>query len=272
MLKRVCAVYFSGTGTTEKVVKAIAKKAAKELDTGYGEWDFTPLFAREKDLVFEEDELVIFGVPVIAGRVPNLLLKYLKRIKSFGALAVPVVLYGNRNFDDALMELKDILKESGARIIGAAAFVGEHSFSEILGKGRPDEEDMKVAEKLAEKIVEKIKNDDLSEPTDIPGTLKPYRGYYQPQNRYGEPIDIRKVKPKTDMSKCDNCGLCAELCPLGSIEKDDVSKISGICMKCCACIKKCPKGAKYFDDPGYIYHKEELEEQYKRRGKILIRY
>ena len=36
-------------------------------------------------------------------------------------------------------------------------------------------------------------------------------------------------------------------------------------MKCCKCIKGCPRGAKYFDDAGYLYHKEELEAMYGGR-------
>lgn len=73
-------------------------------------------------------------MPVIAGRVPNVLLKFLDTLQGGGALAVPVVLYGNRNFDDALIELRNILQDRGFYAIGAAAFIGEHSFS---GSWRP---------------------------------------------------------------------------------------------------------------------------------------
>ena len=277
MLKRVLAIYFSGTGTTEKTVKTIAKKAADELRLEYGEWDFTPLFAREKPLSFTDEDLVIFGMPVIAGRVPNLMLKYLAQMNGGGALAVPVVLFGNRNFGDALVELRDILTDAGAKPVAAGAFVGEHSFSTTLGAGRPDSEDLALAESLADALAKKVQDagfdagaDCFDKPVEVPGTPKPYSGYYQPQDRHGAPIDIRKVKPKTDMSKCDNCGLCVKLCPLGSINPDDVSEITGICMKCCACVKKCPKDAKYFDDTGYIYHKEELEDVYQRRAESKI--
>ena len=41
-------------------------------------------------------------------------------------------------------------------------------------------------------------------------------------------------------------------------------------MKCGACVKKCPSQAKYFDDPGYLYHKKELEEMYERRAESRI--
>jgi ferredoxin len=47
-----------------------------------------------------------------------------------------------------------------------------------------------------------------------------------------------------------------------AIDHSDVSAVPGICIKCCACEKRCPKGAKYFDDAGYLYHKTELEAMY----------
>ena len=95
----------------------------------------------------------------------------------------------------------------------------------------------------------------------------PIRPYYTPRDRHGNPINILKVKPKTDPDRCGGCGLCAELCPMGSIDPVDVSQVRGICIKCCACVKKCPSGAKYFDDPGYLFHQHELEDVYTRRAE-----
>lgn len=162
--------------------------------------------------------------------------------------------------------------KDGFFVVGAGAFVGEHSFSRELGKGRPDREDLEIADILAEKVIENMENKKyLSEKLYVKGE-SPYRWYYQPRDSKGNPIDIRKVKPKTNMELCNNCGLCVELCPLGSIEKERVDVVSGICMKCCACIKKCPQGAKYFDDKNFIYHKEELELEYSRRAKVEIFY
>ncbi|MGI6722142.1 MAG: EFR1 family ferrodoxin [Anaerovoracaceae bacterium] len=264
--KRVCAVFFTGTETTKKIVTAIAR----ELDPDYVEMDFSPLAARQKPLVFREDDLVIFGTPVIAGRVPNLLLKYLATIEGNGALAVPVVLFGNRNFDDALIELRDILENGGLHTIAAGAFVGEHSFSYTLAAGRPDEEDMKTAREFAAQIREKVAaGADTSKPIAVAGTPYPYRKYYTPRDRNGKGIDIRKVKPKTN-DNCNDCKLCAEICPLGSIDYDDVTNVKGICMKCNACVKRCPQHAKYYDDEGYLYHQHELEAMYKRRADISL--
>ena len=101
---------------------------------------------------------------------------------------------------------------------------------------------------------------------------EPLRPYYTPRDRAGNPINILKVKPKTDMSRCGGCGLCADLCPMGSIDPADVSAVRGICIKCCACVKGCPIGAKFFDDAGYLYHQHELEAQYARPAENEVFY
>lgn len=260
MIKRVWGVYFSGTDTTKKTVSFIAKGISEQLKLEYTEFDFTLPKKRQEPLVFTEKDLVVLGLPVIAGRVPNLMLKYLDTMEGNGAIGVPVVLFGNRNFDDALIELKLIMKKTGFSPIAAGAFVGEHSFSETLGKGRPDQQDLKKMDEFKEAIIKKLPDfngeDFFCEGSD------PVRPYYTPRDRNGNGIDIRKVKPKTDPDKCVKCGLCASLCPMGSISTEDFSTINGICMKCCACVKKCPEGAKYFDDEGYLYHKSELEAMY----------
>lgn len=267
-IKTVWAVWFSGTGTTEKVVTSVARAMAETLNAEYQTFSFNLPQARETDLSFGPEELVVLGVPVYAGRVPNLLLPYIQdKVKGSDTLAVPLVLYGNRNFDDGLIELRNVMFVNGFRPIAAGAFVGEHSFSRVLGAGRPDEQDMALALKLAQKAAQRAAAPDTipDAPVAVAGQ-DPIRPYYTPRDRYGQPIrDFLKAKPVTDPDKCVKCGLCARLCPMGSIDFDDVSRVTGKCIKCCACVKKCPKGAKYFDHEGYLYHQRELEEQYAGR-------
>lgn len=267
----VWAVYFSATGTTKKVVECIAASVGEKIEAPVSIIDFTLPAVRNENLEFGPEDIVIFGTPVYAGRVPNVILPYLKnRIKAMDAVAVPVVLFGNRDYDDALKELVNILEKDGFHAIAAGAFVGEHSFSRILAAGRPDELDMLSAEELAEKTVKRIYESNRAACELL--CLKkeePLRPYYIPRDRRGVPIDILKVKPKTN-DKCTKCGLCAMACPMGSISAEELSVVSGICIKCGACIKKCPVNAKYYDDEGYLYHKHELEEAYARRAEPVI--
>lgn len=270
--KKVWAVYFSATDTTKKTVLTIADEAARLLGAEREDYDFTLPGMRENSFAAGKDDLVIFGTPVYAGRVPNVLLKYLATIQGNGALAVPVVLFGNRNFDDGLIELRDILENTGFHTVAAAAFVGEHSFSKTLAAGRPDADDMKEALAFAGKIAEKVKGlpeGEAPAPVEVEGVPHPYRGYYQPRDRKGVSIDIRKVKSLVS-DACDDCKICADVCPMGSISHENMREYTGICIKCGACIKKCPKQARYYEDEGYLYHQHELEEGYTRRAAISI--
>ena len=255
----------------QKTVLTIADEAAR-LGAEREDYDFTLPGMRENGFAAGKDDLVIFGTPVYAGRVPNVLLKYLATIRGNGALAVPVVLFGNRNFDDGLIELRDILENTGFHTVAAAAFVGEHSFSKTLAAGRPDADDMKEALAFAGKIAEKVKglpDGEAPAPVEVEGVPHPYRGYYQPRDRKGVSIDIRKVKSLVS-DACDDCKICADVCPMGSISHENVREYTGICIKCGACIKKCPKQARYYEDEGYLYHQHELEEGYTRRAAISL--
>ena len=281
-IRKVKAVFFSPTGTSEKITKTIAEVVAKELDINAESFDFTLPKNRLEPIIFDSEELVIFGLPVIAGRVPNVLLEFLSKIQGNGAIVIPIVMFGNRSYDDALIELRDILLKGGLIPIAAGAFVGEHSFSKTLGKGRPDKDDLLKAEVFATLVAEKLigvgnLKKDTAEDIDekslniikVKGKEYPYGGYYKPLDQDDNHIDIRKVKPKTG-DQCIDCKICANACPMGSIDYEEVSRVPGICIKCGACIKKCPVQAKYFDDPGYLYHKKDLEEKFAKRAEAEI--
>lgn len=264
-IKKVKAAYFTGTGTTKKIVTIIAQEAASILGVPWEDIDFSLPEIRKTPLVFAKNELIVFGLFVVAGRVPNVLLPFLQTIQRNESILVPVVVYGNRSYGDALLELKDLLEKSGSHISGAAAFIGEHSFSDILAKNRPDSKDIALAKKFAKKIAHKTQTHNLNHPpVEIPGTVFPYQNYYQPLNIEGKPVRFLKAKPHTD-ENCIDCKHCADICPMGAIDRNDVGNVPGLCIKCCACIKKCPVSAKHFVNEDFLSHKEMLERTYTKR-------
>lgn len=266
-IKTVWAGFFSPTGGTKTGVTTVAGALAQHLGVAYKEMDFTLPTTRVEEHSFGAFDLVVLGTPVIAGRVPNLLLPYLKeKLRGNGAYVVPMVSFGNRNFDDALIELRNIAEANGFLSVAGGAFVSEHSFSEILAAGRPDEADTKTLLTFANDVAQKLADGwEYIEPVYVAGNGE-NPVYYKPRSASGEHIDIRKVKPVTD-ERCTECGICVENCPLGAIDFANPKATVGICMKCCACVKKCPTGAKHFEDAGFLFHKQDLEAQFARRAE-----
>ena len=230
-------IYFSPTGTTEKIVKSIA--------AGLGSRNVREIsltFVNDKSLKIDGNEIAVIGVPVYAGRVPETFIERFKSVDGKGNPAVLAVVYGNRAFDDALLELRNLCIEKNFKVAAAGAFIGEHSFSnndKPLAAGRPDKTDLMKAESLGKDTAEKLESDNFSEP-EIPGNF-PYR---DGTARGG-------VAPDTDNDKCVICGKCVSVCPENLIViKDSVYTDFSGCIKCCACIKACPESARSFNHQG----------------------
>lgn len=136
--KTVWAAYFSATNTTKKVVTQIARRLSQQTACPMEIYDFTHPQARKTPKAFAPGDLVVFGTPVYAGRVPNLLIRFVAAVQGNGALGVPVVCYGNRNYDDALMELRNTLEAGGFHTVAGGAFSCQHAFSLTQAAGRPD--------------------------------------------------------------------------------------------------------------------------------------
>jgi ferredoxin len=230
-------VYFSPTGTTKAIIRAISRglnqSSVKFID-------ITTPNARKQSLQTCENDLLIVGVPVYMGRVPSLLSEWLHSIKAVNTPAVCVVVYGNRVYDDALLELRNILTECGCKPIACAAYIGEHSFSSSetpTAEGRPDAIDLQHAELFGNKINETLMS--VSSVDQIPDIKIPGN------NPYGGITDLWSVDFIAVGNECTQCGICAEGCPVGAIDSLNSNLIDiEKCITCCACIKNCPQKAR----------------------------
>ena len=135
---------------------------------------------------------------------------------------------------------------------------------EALAHGRPDAEDIAAAEAFARNAAHTLRERERPIPAAVPGR-EPIGPYYTPLGLNGEPARFLKAKPLTDPLKCARCGLCAALCPMGSIPRETPEECGGICIKCQACVKGCPTGAKYFADAAFCSHRAMLEQTYAKR-------
>jgi len=213
-------LYFSPTGTTAAVCKTIAQGEA---------YDFTTPCTRAAAPSYSCKDVVAVGVPVYSGRIPAVAAEFLKSVKGGGAKAVAIAVYGNRDYDDALSELCDILEADGFDVIGAGAFVGEHSLNETVAAGRPDETDLAAARAFKEAVSDKLSQGKGGRPA-----VKGNHPYKVPG-----PGSVYAPQPT---EKCVKCGICETVCSMGIIHNliADPEK----CIHCFACVKRCPHGAR----------------------------
>lgn len=237
MIRNVKLVYFSPTGTTKAVAEAIAEGLAVEMREVV---DITTPGGRTKLLTCSGDDLLILAAPVYMGRIPALATDWLNTIQADGTPVICVVVYGNRVYDNALLELKDIATAQGCTPVGGGAYIGEHSFAsqdKPVALGRPDKDDLVHARRFGEAVRAKLDSvdaaGDLAELT-VPGVY-PYEGITELWD-----VDFIEVS-----DECTQCEVCAKLCPVGAISADDSSDIDvKKCITCCACIKECSQGAR----------------------------
>jgi ferredoxin len=256
-------VFFSPTETTAKIVNGLALGIDHDIVSRI---DLTPPGARYREVEQMREELTIIGTPVYAGRVPAEAILRLRRIKGDNTPAVIVVVYGNREYEDALLELRDIAAELGFRPIAGGAFIGEHSYSSEttpIAPGRPDGEDMENARRFGESIQEKISR--LQTLDDMPVLKVP--GNY-PYVEWDRPP---KMAPVTAESLCALCEECAAACPTAAIiVEESVSTDKEACIRCSACIRKCPSGAREWEDTRIDQIRKWLNENCRQRKEPQI--
>lgn len=222
-VKSVSIVYFSPTNTTQKAVQAIAQGCGLPLKQ---EINATQPAVREQSYSFAEDELLVIGMPVYGGRIPACCFDFVKGLKGNKTPTVLVAMYGNRDYDHALIELHALMNPNGFETMACGMFIGTHSYNEEIAKGRPNADDLAQAAQFGKDVLAKVNSG--ATPFTLFDLLKPQSG-------------AKGVAPVISDS-CVKCGTCAAGCPTGCIRPDFTTDPSK-CIMCMACVRHCPQKA-----------------------------
>ena len=274
MMGKVKIYCFSPTGGTWQVAQHLGDRLGALLGAEVEYHSYTLPREREELPQVETGDVVVWATPVYAGRIPNKTLDYVRRaLRADGNPAVALVTFGNRAYDNALAELVGLMADGGMRPVGAAAMVTRHAFSDTLGAGRPNGEDLAALDRFAANVATKLLTHNSKLLTvSVPGEAHPER-YYTPLKTNNAPAGFLKAKPSCNSALCTRCGECLEVCPMGSIgERDGMPTFDGICIKCQACRRRCPTGAIAFTDPEYLSHVAMIERTFAaaKRAEFFV--
>lgn len=237
----ITKIVFSPTGGTDRVAEIVAKALGDKVET-------VDLCDRHTDFSeVEMGDLAVIAMPCFGGRVPALAAQRMAQLHGEGTSAVVVAVYGNRAYDDLLIETADLAEKVGFHVIAGIEAVAEHSIVREYAKGRPDENDQAQLRLFAAKINNKLISASRGELT-LPGN-RPYKEY-----KNGGMLPVAN-------DLCVGCGKCAQACPAGAIAMNDLKHgDAALCISCMRCIAVCPIGARAIDSTRYEAIKARLQE------------
>lgn len=220
--------YFSPSGGT----KIAAGFIAKEL--GADDIDIT---VRILDMTLQEDDIAIFMVPVYAGRVPIPVYERMIHIRGNNTPAILMACYGSRAVEDTLIEMSDLVKKKGFRVIGGAEIITPHAFNPEVGKFRPDEKDRKLIFDFLNKVLAQREFKEVQMPGDPE---------YSSKKRVKLPMYPKPAK------ECIGCGICFNNCPVHAISEVGMKVNKKACISCLRCIDMCSTSSRHLSKPAQI--------------------
>ncbi len=216
-------IIFSPTGGTKKVADIISQELGNEII----EVDLTSPTQNFSDYNLTDEDLAVIAVPSYGGRAPEVAIDRLKELNGNGAKAILVVVYGNRDYEDTLIELFDTTTEQGFEPAGGIAAIAQHSILPQYASGRPDTKD----EASLKGFVKSLLDNQLKPIDSVPGN-RPYKK-----------ISNLPLVPKPSKN-CTKCKVCVTVCPVDAIDPNTLKSDKKKCISCMRCVTICPSNAR----------------------------
>lgn len=224
---RCQVIAFSPTGGAAKAAEVVADA----LGDSKSLVDLTDSTRDFSSVVMDEGEVALIAAPCFAGRVPAVAMERLASIAGNGVPCVVMNVYGNRAFDDALLEMADGARKAGFNVVAGIAAIAEHSIMHQFAAGRPDKTDSERLAELAAVVRRALDEGRAVEAPAIPGN-RPYLK--------------AKAIPLVPAyaGSCSRCGRCAADCPTAAIDGETLRADKERCIACMRCVVECPDDAR----------------------------
>lgn len=240
----VALVYFSQTGNTEKVARAVADG----LTESGAEVEVLDMLKTDSASLSAFD-MVGIGTPVFYFREPIIVGRFIKQIPRVSDTHAFVLMTSGGHPGNTLFQMRKALSKRGFLTIDTYKCHGYDTYPPFKGTGRflghPDDDELSSARTFGAQLLERSGRIRQGETVLVPTFKRRWDRFGRLSIVFRDRLLSKIILPRKiiNTEKCTKCGLCARHCPVDIIEMDDYPVFKSGCIYCYMCERVCPEEA-----------------------------